>query len=80
MRHLSFNHAWRGLHPCATMRMIVYVICLLFSTTLYAEPVLVRGQWLEQHLGNTDIALIDMSADQVQYQHFYLPGACVFLH
>jgi len=53
---------------------------LAFSTILSAERVPVRGQWLDQHLGDTDIVLIGMSTDQTRYQRFYLPGACVFLH
>jgi len=38
----------------------------------------VDSDWLEQHLNDSGLVLIDMSADSTQYQRFHIPGAIHF--
>ncbi len=40
-----------------------------------AEPVLVDTAWLAARLGQPDLAVVDMTGDNMQYQRFHIPGA-----
>ncbi len=40
-----------------------------------AAPVLVEGAWLEQHLQDKHMVVVDMTDDDLQYTRFHLPGA-----
>lgn len=40
-----------------------------------AAPVMVDGQWLANNINNKSIVLVDMAADETQYDRFHLPGA-----
>ncbi len=51
------------------------LLLLLSSLALRAAPVMVQGDWLEQHMKDPDLVLIDMSMEETQYQRFHLPGA-----
>jgi thiosulfate/3-mercaptopyruvate sulfurtransferase len=47
---------------------------------MYAAPAMavapfVDGRWVERHLADSRILLVDMSDDDAQYQRFHLPGA-----
>lgn len=53
---------------------------LLFFLTLVhgaasAAPMLVDGAWVEKHLQDTQVVLVDMTEDDLQYTRFHLPGA-----
>lgn len=40
-----------------------------------AAPVLVESAWLEQHLQDKNVVVVDMTDDDLQYTRFHLPGA-----
>jgi thiosulfate/3-mercaptopyruvate sulfurtransferase len=46
-----------------------------WSAANAAAPVMVDGEWLAANLNNKDIVLVDMAADETQYDRFHLPGA-----
>jgi len=48
---------------------------LLFSVNAWAAGVLINGDWLEAHLQDDQIVVVDMSDEEVQYARFHLPGA-----
>jgi len=48
---------------------------LLFSVNARAAEVLINGDWLEAHLQDEQIVVVDMSDEEVQYARFHLPGA-----
>ncbi len=50
------------------------VLLLSFHSLVYASPATVSTQWLEEHLDNPNIVLIDMS-DETQYQRFHIKNA-----
>ena len=54
--------------------------CWLLLTLSWAEPgsalpVTVDTAWLADHLEDSGLVLVDMTADPVQYRRFHLPGA-----
>jgi thiosulfate/3-mercaptopyruvate sulfurtransferase len=51
------------------------VIFFIWSAIARAAPVLVDSQWLSANLNQRDLVLIDMAADETQYDRFHLPGA-----
>ncbi len=53
----------------------LFTLLLISCSALYAAPVMVTGNWLEQHYNDANIVIIDMSTDQTQYRRFHLPGA-----
>jgi thiosulfate/3-mercaptopyruvate sulfurtransferase len=58
-----------------------WLLALLAATLLSvagptrAAPVLVDAAWLEKHLDDPSIVLVDMTSDPMQYRRFHLPGA-----
>jgi thiosulfate/3-mercaptopyruvate sulfurtransferase len=44
------------------------------SAAAAGVPVFVDGAWLERHLDDPEVVIVDMS-DETQYQRFHLPGA-----
>jgi len=55
-------------------KMSVIFLFLLVASKAHAG-IMVNTTWLQQHLNDTDLVLIDMSSDQTQYQRFHIPGA-----
>jgi thiosulfate/3-mercaptopyruvate sulfurtransferase len=61
-----------------SLRSLVFVWSSLVA--LYAAPAVavepyVDGRWVERHLADSRVLLVDMSDDDAQYQRFHLPGA-----
>lgn len=55
---------------------IAVLFVLIFLTgTVQAAPVMVDTQWVSTNMGGPKIVLIDMAADETQYDRFHLPGA-----
>jgi thiosulfate/3-mercaptopyruvate sulfurtransferase len=48
---------------------------VLLSGAVQAAPVLVDSDWLEAHLKDSSIVIVDMTDDDLQYTRFHLPGA-----
>lgn len=60
------------------MPRIPSVLCLfllLVPGAARAVPTLVDSAWVEQHLKDKQIVLVDMTEDDLQYTRFHLPGA-----
>ncbi|HEC28322.1 MAG TPA: sulfurtransferase [Gammaproteobacteria bacterium] len=45
------------------------------SGAVNASPLMVDTAWLQGHLNDRDLVLVDMSTDETQYQRFHIPGA-----
>ncbi len=61
-----------------SLRSFLFVaFCALaaHAGTAAAVSPLVEGRWLEKHLADPRIVIVDMSDDDAQYQRFHLPGA-----
>jgi thiosulfate/3-mercaptopyruvate sulfurtransferase len=60
-------------------RAVVYVLLGLWSALLVnaalAAPVAVSGAWLELHLRDPDVVVVDMTDDELQYSRYHIPGA-----
>ena len=56
------------------MKKLFLLVSLLFSTPLFAAPVLIDTSWLANNMNNKDIIIIDTS-DHTQYMRFHIPGA-----
>jgi len=55
---------------------ISLVCCVAFLLgTAQAAPVLVDSAWLEEHLQDSQVVMVDMTDDGLQYTRFHLPGA-----
>lgn len=50
------------------------ILAFLIIPAAQASSLLVETLWLEKHLNNKNVVLIDMS-DNMQYQRFHIPGA-----
>jgi thiosulfate/3-mercaptopyruvate sulfurtransferase len=50
-------------------------VVFLIIGTAQATPVLVDSVWLEQHLQDSRVVIVDMTDDDLQYTRFHLPGA-----
>jgi len=50
-------------------------VTLLITGAAQAAPVLVDSVWLEQHLQDSRVVIVDMTDDDLQYTRFHLPGA-----
>lgn len=48
---------------------------LLVPGAARAAPTLVDSAWVEQHLKDKQVVLVDMTEDDLQYTRFHLPGA-----
>ena len=53
---------------------LVFCVALLLGTA-HAAPVLVDSAWLEEHLQDSQVVMVDMTDDDLQYTRFHLPGA-----
>ena len=51
------------------------LVLSLWSVANAAAPVMVDGEWLAANLKNKNVVLVDMAADETQYDRFHLPGA-----
>jgi thiosulfate/3-mercaptopyruvate sulfurtransferase len=47
----------------------------IIAVPTHAAPVIVSGQWLARQLDDPDVVVVDMTADDMQYRRFHLPGA-----
>jgi thiosulfate/3-mercaptopyruvate sulfurtransferase len=54
---------------------LALLLLLLPAFQAQAAPMMVDGTWLEQHLGDSNLVVVDMSMEDTQYQRFHLPGA-----
>lgn len=63
----------RPIYTCYSMKSLLFAGLLLFHPHVLAENI-VSTTWLEAHLNDTNLTLIDMAED-IQYQRFHLPGA-----
>lgn len=54
---------------------VCFVFFALTFSTAQAAPVLVDSVWLEQHLKDKKVVVVDMTDDDLQYTRFHLPGA-----
>jgi thiosulfate/3-mercaptopyruvate sulfurtransferase len=52
-------------------------LAVVFLTigTAQAAPVLVDSVWLEQHIQDSRVVVVDMTDDDLQYTRFHVPGA-----
>lgn len=50
-------------------------LIVMIPGVVAAAPVLVDGVWVEQHLKDKQVVLVDMTEDDLQYTRFHLPGA-----
>jgi thiosulfate/3-mercaptopyruvate sulfurtransferase len=50
-------------------------LVVLYAAPAAAVAPFVEGRWVERHLSDPRVALVDMSAEETQYQRFHLPGA-----
>ena len=59
------------------MRVVTgLVFCfMLLSGGVQAAPVLVDSAWLEARLKDSNMVIVDMTEDDLQYTRFHLPGA-----
>lgn len=58
------------------MRFLVCLVGLMFQlATAQAAPVLVDSTWLEQHLKDSRVVVVDMTDDDLQYTRYHIPGA-----
>lgn len=57
------------------MRLFISIILVLFSHWLYAAPILVDTEWLAKHKHDKNVVVVDMTADNLQYSRFHIPGA-----
>jgi len=55
----------------------LFFLCLLLfqALSLQAAPVYVEHDWLAKNMANKDVIVLDMTADNVQYLRFHIPGA-----
>lgn len=56
----------------------IFTSLVIFALTFgvaQAAPVLVDSVWLEQHLQDRRVVVVDMTDDDLQYVRFHLPGA-----
>ena len=61
-----------------SLRSLVFVwssLIMLYAAPAAAVAPFVEGRWVERHLADPRIVLVDMSDDDTQYQRFHLPGA-----
>ncbi len=54
--------------------LVLLLLCLPALATRADEGVWVDGSWLEAHLGQERMVVVDMS-DSLQYRRFHIPGA-----
>ena len=61
----------------ATMQRVLQASLVILFTigTAHAAVPIVDGTWLEQHLDDKPVAIIDMTEDDLQYTRYHIPGA-----
>ena len=59
------------------LRKLIPAVLVFFTWTasIQAAPVLVDTAWVARNLDNPKLVLVDMAADETQYERFHLPGA-----
>lgn len=55
--------------------LVAALFCISAARSVPADTVLVNDDWVQTHLNDPDIVLVDMSDDDTQYERFHLPGA-----
>jgi thiosulfate/3-mercaptopyruvate sulfurtransferase len=50
-------------------------VVLLCTGVALAAPVLVDSAWLDEHIQDSQVVIVDMTDDDLQYTRFHLPGA-----
>lgn len=61
-----------------SLRSLAFVwssLIVLYAAPAAAVAPFVEGRWVERHLADPRVVLVDMSDDDTQYQRFHLPGA-----
>lgn len=56
-------------------RIAVLFVLISLAGAVQAAPVMVDTQWVATNMGGPNIVLIDMAADETQYDRFHLPSA-----
>jgi len=57
------------------LRVVVSLLLLFLGQSLLAAPVMVDTEWLAKHKNDDNIVLVDMTADDLQYSRYHIPGA-----
>ncbi len=57
------------------MRLFISGLLIFFSHWLYAAPIMVDTEWLAKHKNDRNVVVVDMTADQLQYTRYHIPGA-----
>jgi thiosulfate/3-mercaptopyruvate sulfurtransferase len=65
----------RHLAVTALLKRAVWLGIFLFFGGGATASVFVDTDWLAAHLGDPAVVIVDMSADDLQYQRFHIPGA-----
>lgn len=47
----------------------------MLSCLVKAAPVMVETDWLAVHMHDTNVVIVDMTADELQYSRYHIPGA-----
>ncbi len=59
----------------AMIKHIIFVFLFLFSLDAMAAPVYVDTDWLAGKQADKNVVVVDMSASDLQYARFHIPGA-----
>lgn len=58
------------------IRTFISLACFALSTgAAQAAPVLIVSDWLEPHLQDSRVVIVDMTDDDLQYTRYHIPGA-----
>ena len=55
--------------------LLLVLVLSTLAVPAMAAPVLVDTKWLAGNMGKQNIVVVDMAADETQYDRFHLPGA-----
>ncbi len=58
----------------AYIKFLVSLV-LMIGTTAHASNIMVDTDWLQKHMHDANVVVVDMSSDSTQYQRFHVPGA-----
>jgi len=61
-----------------TYTKFVVVLLLMLGSSVHASSFMVDTDWLQKHMTDSDVVVVDMSSDSTQYQRFHIPGS-IFL-
>jgi len=56
-------------------KLFSLIVLLFMHQNLIAAPIYVEHDWLASKLGEKNIVVVDMTADNVQYLRYHIPGA-----